>query len=148
MYGPGDNFDPKSSHVIPALVRKCDEARLAGAKTVTVWGTGNASREFLYVTDAAEGIVLAAEKYDGPEPINLGTGREITIRDLAELIRSETGFEGELTWDAAMPDGQPRRCLDTSRAKEWLGFRAGTDFAEGIRATVAWYRDHFQGEAR
>ena len=147
-YGPGDNFDPRSSHVIPALVRKCDDARLAGAETVKVWGTGTASREFLYVDDAAEGIVLAAEKYDGPEPINLGTGSEITIRDLAELIRGETGFEGQLAWDATMPEGQPRRCVDTSRANEWLGFRAKTGIAEGIRATLAWYRGHYPGGAR
>ena len=121
LYGPGDNFDPASSHVIPALIKKCVDAREAGADHIEVWGTGSASREFLYVDDAAEGIVLAAERYDGAEPVNLGVGREITIRDLVELIVRLTGFEGEIRWDATKPDGQPRRALDTSRAASGSG---------------------------
>ena len=139
LYGPGDNFDPSSSHVIPALIKKCIDARKAALDHIEVWGTGAASREFLYVDDAAEGIVLAAERYDGAEPVNLGVGREITIRQLVELIVSLTGFAGEIRWDPSKPDGQPRRALDTSRAREQFGFVAATDFEEGLRRTIGWY---------
>ena len=140
LYGPGDNFDPASSHVIPALIKKCVDARAAGADHVDIWGTGSASREFLYVDDAAEGIVLGAERYDGAEPVNLGVGREITIRQLVELIVRLTGFAGELRWDASKPDGQPRRALDTSRARDRFGFVAKTGFEDGLRHTIDWYR--------
>ncbi len=139
LYGPGDNFDPRSSHVIPALIKKCVDAREAGDPAIEVWGTGAASREFLYVEDAARGIVLAAERYDGAEPINLGVGHEITIRELVELIAKLTGFVGELRWDATKPDGQPRRALDTSRARDRFGFEAGTSFEDGLRTTIEWY---------
>jgi len=139
LYGPGDNFDPRSSHVIPALIEKCVNARDQGDGFIDVWGTGSASREFLYVDDAAEGIVLAAERYDGAEPVNLGVGQEITIRELVTLIARLTGFEGEIRWDASKPDGQPRRALDTSRARERFGFVAGTKFEEGLRRTIEWY---------
>jgi GDP-L-fucose synthase len=139
LYGPGDNFDPDTSHVIPALIRKCIEARKADAPAITVWGDGTPSREFLYVDDAADGIVLATERYDGAEPVNLGAGREITVRDLVELIARLTGFRGRVEFDASMPNGQPRRCLDTSRADEYFGFRARTDFETGLRQTIAWY---------
>jgi GDP-L-fucose synthase len=139
LYGPGDNFDPASSHVIPALIRKCVDAREAGADAIEVWGTGSASREFLYVDDAAEGIVLGADRYDGDEPVNLGVGREITIRDLVGTIARLTRFEGEIRWDATKPDGQPRRALDTSRARESFGFVAQTSFEDGLRATIEWY---------
>jgi len=139
LYGPGDNFDPRSSHVIPALIKKCVDAREAGLPAIEVWGTGAASREFLYVDDAAEAIVLAAERYDGPEPVNLGVGAEITVRELVELIARLTGFRGALRWDASKPDGQPRRALDTSRARELFGFRAGTPFEVGLRRTIEWY---------
>jgi len=139
LYGPGDNFDPASSHVIPALIKKCVDARDAGADHIDVWGTGSASREFLYVDDAAEGIVLGAERYDGEEPVNLGVGREITIRDLVELIARLTGFTGEIRWDPSKPDGQPRRSLDTSRARDRFGFEARTSFEDGLRRTIEWY---------
>jgi GDP-L-fucose synthase len=139
LYGPGDNVDPASSHVIPALIRKCVEAREARADHIEVWGTGAASREFLFVDDAAAGIVLAAERYDGAEPVNLGVGAEITIRDLVTLIARLTRFEGEIRWDAAKPDGQPRRALDTSRARERFGFVAGTSFENGLQRTIEWY---------
>jgi GDP-L-fucose synthase len=139
LYGPGDNFDPASSHVIPALIKKCVDAREAHADHIEVWGTGSASREFLYVDDAAEGIVLGAERYDGADPVNLGVGREITIRELVELIVRLTRFEGEIHWDATKPDGQPRRALDTSRARTAFGFEAATDFEDGIRRTIDWY---------
>jgi len=139
LYGPGDNFDPRSSHVIPALIKKCVDAREAGLPEIEVWGTGAASREFLYVDDAAEAIVLAAERYDGPDPVNLGVGAEITVRELVELIARLTGFRGALRWDASKPDGQPRRALDTSRARELFGFRAGTPFEVGLRRTIEWY---------
>jgi len=139
LYGPGDNFDPASSHVIPALIKKCVDAREAGVAEIEVWGTGAASREFLYVDDAAAGIVLAAERYDGSEPINLGVGREITIRELVELIARLTHFDGELRWDSSKPDGQPRRALDTSRARERFGFEATTSFEDGLRRTIEWY---------
>jgi GDP-L-fucose synthase len=140
LYGPGDNFNPDSSHVIPALIKKFLEAHESGETTVPVWGSGNATREFLYVTDAAEGIVIASEKYDGREPVNLGSGKEISIRDLAHLIAAEIGFQGEIFWDTTKPDGQPRRALDTSRAAELFGFRARTDFGEGLKRTIEWYR--------
>lgn len=140
LYGPRDNFDPATSHVIPALVRKCVEAVERDARTITVWGTGAATREFLYVEDAAEAIVLAAERYDDADPMNLGAGFEISIKELAELIARLTGFRGDLVWDTSRPDGQPRRMLDTSRAAERLGFVAKTPFEEGLRRTIAWYR--------
>jgi GDP-L-fucose synthase len=140
LYGPGDNFDPLSSHVIPALIKKCVDAIDERADHIDVWGSGSASREFLFVEDAAEGIVLAAERYDGPEPVNLGTGREITIRDLVTTIAEITGFRGEIRWDPSKPDGQPRRMLDTSRAHERFGFVAKTSFEDGLRATVEWYQ--------
>jgi GDP-L-fucose synthase len=139
LYGPGDNFDPASSHVIPALIRKCIEARDRGDAYIEAWGTGAASREFLYVEDAARGIVLASERYDGADPVNLGVGSEITIRDLTELIVRLTGFKGEIRWDASKPNGQPRRALDTSRARERFGFDAATSFEDGLRRTIEWY---------
>ncbi len=139
LYGPHDNFDLQSSHVIPALIRKAIEARDAGRPFLEVWGTGAASREFLFVRDAAEAIVLATERYDDPEPVNIGSGQEITIRDLAHLICDVCGYKGELRWDHSRPDGQPRRCLDTTRAKQAFGFTATTAFREGLRETVAWY---------
>jgi GDP-L-fucose synthase len=144
LYGPRDNFERQSSHVIPALIRKCLEARQAGADHVTVWGTGTASREFLYVADAAEGIVLAAERYDKPGPVNLGAGFEITIKDLTEIIARLTGFEGRIEWDRTKPDGQPRRCLDTSRAEREFGFKAKTPFEEGLRETIRWYEEQLK----
>ena len=140
LYGPGDNFDPGSSHVIPALIKKCVDAVAAGQPTIDVWGTGSASREFLYAADAARAIVLAAERYDGAEPVNIGAHREITIRELVTTIAELTGFTGELRWDATKPDGQPRRCLDTTRAEALFGFRATTDFREGLQDTIEWYR--------
>jgi GDP-L-fucose synthase len=140
LYGPHDNFDPSSSHVIPALVRKCLEAIEAGADEVVCWGTGNATREFLYVEDCAEAIVLAAEQYDRPEPVNLGAGFEISIRDLAELIAELTGFGGRLVFDPTKPDGQPRRSLDVTRARDSFGFVATTDFRTGLARTIEWYR--------
>jgi GDP-L-fucose synthase len=139
LYGPGDNFNPESSHVIPALIKKCIDARERGDAFIEAWGTGAASREFLYVDDAARGIVLAAERYDGRDPVNLGVGSEITIRDLTELIAHLTGFGGEIRWDHSKPDGQPRRALDTSRAREAFGFTAATSFQDGLRATIEWY---------
>ena len=140
LYGPGDNFDPETSHVIPALIRKCLEAMEGGQEEVVVWGTGRASREFLYVEDAAEAIVLASERYDDPEPVNLGSGREISVQGLVELIADLTGFKGRLVWDTTKPDGQPRRRLDTTRAEQAFGFRARTDFREGLRRTIDWYK--------
>ncbi len=139
LYGPGDNFDPKSSHVIPALIKKCVDAKNEGKDHITVWGTGKASREFIYVEDAAEGILLATEFYNESEPVNLGAGFEITIKDLVNLIVELTGFQGEIKWDTSKPDGQPRRMLDTSRAKEKFGFQAKTDFKEGLKKTIGWY---------
>lgn len=139
LYGPGDNFDPASSHVIPAIVKKVVEARDAGRDFIDVWGTGSASREFLYVTDAAEGIAAAAASYDSPDPVNLGSGMEITIKSLTELICELCGFRGELRWDSTKPDGQPRRCLDTSRAAERFGWRATTPFREGLKRTIEWF---------
>ncbi len=140
LYGPHDNFDPATSHVIPALIRKCLEAVEEGAPEVVCWGTGNATREFLYVEDCAEAIVLATERYDSPEPVNVGAGFEISIRDLAELIAELTGFRGRLVFDRSKPDGQPRRSLDVSRARNAFGFHATTDFHEGLRRTIDWYR--------
>jgi GDP-L-fucose synthase len=140
LYGPGDNFDPRSSHVIPALIKKCVDAIDAGADEIEVWGTGRASREFLYVDDAAEGILLAAEKYDDPEPVNLGAGFEITIGDLVRKIADLTGFRGRIRFDPSKPDGQPRRMLDTTRARERFGFVARTSFDEGLGRTIEWYR--------
>lgn len=140
LYGPRDNFDPQSSHVIPALIRKMVEAVETGADSVELWGTGEASREFLYVDDCARAVLLAAEYYDGAEPVNLGTGMEIKIRDLAELIADLVGFRGELRYDRTQPDGQPRRCLDTQKALQCFGFRAHTPFREGLRETIRWYR--------
>jgi GDP-L-fucose synthase len=140
LYGPGDNFDLESSHVIPALIRKCEEARNSGADHVSCWGTGSASREFLYVEDCADAIVAATERYDGAEPVNVGAASEITIRDLTELIARLTGFEGELRWDPSKPDGQPRRSLDTSRARELFGFQAATSLEDGLERTIDWFR--------
>jgi GDP-L-fucose synthase len=145
LYGPGDNFNPASSHVIPALIKKCVDAREADDHHIEVWGTGSASREFLYVDDAAEGIVLATQRYDDPDPVNLGVGREITIRDLVDLIARLTRFEGEVRWDASKPDGQPRRALDTSRARDRFGFEAKTSFEDGLRATIEWYERSREG---
>jgi len=147
LYGPGDNFDLASSHVIPALIRKCEEARLSGAGHVDCWGTGAPSREFLYVDDCAEAIVAATERFDGAEPVNVGASSEITIRELTELIARVVGFEGRLAWDPSKPDGQPRRSLDTSRARELFGFSATTDLEDGLRRTIDWYRDHGPGRA-
>jgi GDP-L-fucose synthase len=139
LYGPGDNFDLESSHVIPAFVRKFSEAVEKGEKQVTVWGTGQASREFLYVEDAAEGIIAATEKYNKSAPVNLGSGKEITIKQLVELVAKITGFEGEIIWDASKPDGQPRRCLDVTRAKNEFGFEAKTSLQKGLHKTIQWY---------
>jgi GDP-L-fucose synthase len=142
LYGPRDNFDLATGHVIAALIRKCVEARDAGASSITVWGTGTATREFFYVEDCAEAVVLAAEKYDSPEPVNLGTGREIVIADLVALIARTTGFEGDIVYDASRPDGQPRRALDVSRAVERFGFVARTRLEDGLRRTVNWFLEH------
>jgi GDP-L-fucose synthase len=144
LYGPGDNFDPRSSHVIPALIKKCVDAREARADHIEVWGTGTASREFLYVEDAAEGIVLAAELYNDADPVNLGVGREITIRELVTLIAELTRFTGEIRWDVSKPDGQPRRALDISRARERFGFVARMPWEEGLRATIDWYETAYR----
>lgn len=140
LYGPGDNFDPSSSHVIPALIRKCVEAVEQKRDEIVAWGTGKATREFLYVEDCAEAIVLAAERYDKPEPVNIGAGFEISIKDLTYLIAELVGFKGKIVWDASKPDGQPRRCLDTTRAKKEFGFQASTDFKDGLSATISWYQ--------
>jgi len=139
LYGPGDNFDPVSSHVIPALIKKCVDAVESGAEYIECWGTGRVSREFIYAADAAEGILLATEHYNGAEPVNIGAGFEITIKSLTEKIVSLTGFTGEIRWDSSKPDGQPRRCLDTSKAKAYFGFEAKTSFDEGLKAMVDWY---------
>lgn len=140
LYGPGDSFDLESSHVIPALIRKCLEAEQRGNEIITAWGDGSPTREFLYVEDAAEGILLASERYDDSDPVNLGSGHEISIKELLTIIARHTGFSGQITWDTSKPNGQPRRALDTERAFERFGFRATTDFEEGLRRTVAWYR--------
>ncbi|MBI5711624.1 MAG: GDP-L-fucose synthase [Candidatus Eisenbacteria bacterium] len=147
LYGPGDNFDPETSHVIPALIRKCVEAADRDAPEVEVWGSGKATREFLYVEDAAEAIVLALGKLEGSDPVNLGAGREISIRELAGKIAGLCGFRGRLAWDPTKPDGQPRRCLDTSRAQKLLGWSARTPFDEGLARTIAWYRARRAAEA-
>jgi GDP-L-fucose synthase len=148
LYGPRDNFDPRSSHVIPALIRKCEEARLAGEPSITCWGTGSASREFLYVDDCARAIVTATERYDKAEPVNVGVGKEISIRELVELIAEATDFGGEIRWDTSKPDGQPRRVLDTSRAAREFGFHASTSFADGLRKAVDWFREHLEAGER
>lgn len=140
LYGPGDNFDLESSHVIPALIRKCIEAQERGDRVLPVWGTGRPTREFLYVEDAAEALVRAAEVLETPEPVNVGSGQEISIAELARLIAEKTGFRGEIRFDPTMPDGQPRRCLDVTRAKAWLGFEARTPLEVGLDKTIAWYR--------
>jgi len=140
LYGPNDNFDLNSSHVIPALIRKCVEAQERGDSKIVCWGTGGASREFLYCDDAADGIIRAAEVMEEPDPINLGAGFEIKIKDLVELIVKLTGFKGAIEWDATKPDGQPRRCLSTEKAAKLLGWRAQMGFEEGLRRTIDWYR--------
>ena len=147
LYGPCDNFDLQSSHVIPALVRKVCEAMESGSEFIEVWGTGSASREFLYVTDAADGIVRATAQYEKPDPVNLGSGCEITVRELAELICEVCGFQGEIRWNPEKPDGQPRRCLDTTRAHMEFGFEASTSLRNGLIRTVEWYRQHRSGIA-
>ena len=139
LYGPGDKFDLETSHVIPALIRKCIDAKEAGDNEIVVWGDGSPTREFLYVADAAEGIVLAAERYDGGEPVNLGSGFEISIKELVEIIKELTGFRGRVRWDTSKPNGQPRRRVDTSKAERLFGFRAHTDFTEGLQRTISWY---------
>ncbi|RCW50896.1 GDP-L-fucose synthase family protein [Paenibacillus prosopidis] len=139
LYGPWDNFDLETSHVIPAIIRKCLEAKEQGSPNITLWGSGNVTREFIYAEDAAEAIVKATEQYDSSEPVNIGSGQEYTIRDLAEMIKKLTGYEGEIVWDQSKPDGQPRRKLDTSRAKERFGFEASTDLETGIKRTIEWY---------
>lgn len=141
LYGPGDNFDPTASHVIPALIKKVFDAKESNGKHIIVWGTGKASREFLYVKDAADGIFSAAEKYNKSEPVNLGAGIEITVKDLAELICELSGYDGKIQWDTSKPDGQPRRCLDTSRAMSEFGFKAKTGFKEGLQKTIEWYKE-------
>jgi GDP-L-fucose synthase len=140
LYGPGDSFDPAKSHVIPALIKKCVDAVATRASHIDVWGTGAASREFLFVEDCARAVVLATGRYDKPDPVNIGAGQEIKIRDLVVLIAQLTGFKGEIAWDASKPDGQPRRCLDVSRAELEFGFRASTDFETGLKRTIEWYR--------
>lgn len=142
LYGPGDNFNPDSSHVIPALIKKCVDAIDAGDDHIVCWGTGKASREFIYVGDAAEGILLATERYNGPQPVNIGAGFEITIKDLVDKIVKLTGFKGEIRWDSSKPDGQPRRRLDVSRAKKFFGFEAQMTFDEGLKRTVDWFRQN------
>jgi GDP-L-fucose synthase len=139
LYGPRDNFDPEQSHVIPALIKKMFDAKLEEKREVIVWGTGKATREFLYVEDAAEGIILATERYNKPDPVNLGSGFEISIKALVELVAEMAGFKGEIRWDTSKPDGQPRRCLDVSRAKKEFGFEAKVDFRKGLKKTIEWY---------
>lgn len=139
LYGPGDNFNPDSSHVIPALMKKCFDAIEEGKDEIVVWGTGKATREFLYVEDCANAIVLAAEKYNKPDPVNIGAGFEISIKDLVDLIVKLSGFKGKVTWDSTKPDGQPRRCLDTTRAEKEFGFKAEIKLEEGLRKTIEWY---------
>ena len=141
LYGPGDNFNPESSHVIPAIIKKCFEAMDSGQKEIVLWGSGKPTREFLYVEDCAEAICLAAEKYDKSEPVNIGTGLEVSIKSLAKLIANLTGFKGKIIWDKAKPDGQPRRRLDTSRAQREFGFKAKTGFEEGLKRTIDWYKE-------
>jgi GDP-L-fucose synthase len=143
LYGPRDNFDLETSHVIPAVIRKCVEAIREGRKEIVVWGTGKPTREFLYVEDAAEGIILATERYNKPDPVNLGAGFEISIKDLVELIAKLTGFKGEIVWDTSKPDGQPRRCLDTTKAEREFGFKAKTSLEDGLKRTIEWYRENY-----
>jgi GDP-L-fucose synthase len=145
LYGPRDSFDPERSHVIPALIKKCVDAVHSGADHIDVWGTGTASREFLYVEDCARAIVLATQHYEKPDPVNLGAGREISIRESVELIAQLSGFHGEIRWDVSMPDGQPRRCLDVSRAQSEFGFRAQIDFRDGLGKTIEWYKSRIAG---
>lgn len=140
LYGPRDNFDPRTSHVVPAMIRKCVDAAGRGDRQVTCWGDGTATREFLYVADCAEAVVLATERYSAGDPVNLGSGREVSMRELIASIAGLVGFKGEIVWDAAMPNGQPRRCLDVSRAERCFGFRATTDFHEGLARTIEWYQ--------
>lgn len=147
LYGPGDNFNPQSSHVIPALIKKCIDAQEAGDDQIVAWGDGSPTREFLYVEDAARGIVMAAERYNDPDPVNLGSSNEISIKDLTELIAELTGFKGKIVWDTSKPNGQPRRKLDVSRAKERFGFESQTDFREGLKRTIDWYRAHRSPDA-
>jgi len=139
LYGPGDNFDPEQSHVVPALIRKCLEAKESGSAEIVCWGDGTPTREFLYVEDCAEAIVLATEKYEGGEPVNIGAGREISIKELVEQIAAITGFQGHIIWDTSKPNGQPRRCLDVSRAQKLFGFIAATGFRDGLQKTIDWY---------
>jgi GDP-L-fucose synthase len=141
LYGPADNFDPETSHAIPAIVKKCVDAVKSGAREIVLWGTGAPTREFLHVDDAAEGILLGTERYNQPDPVNLGSGMEISIRDLAELVSRLSGFEGRIVWDSSKPDGQPRRCLDVRKAETLFGFRARVPFEEGLRETIAWYKN-------
>jgi GDP-L-fucose synthase len=141
LYGPGDNFDPGTSHAIPAIIRKCVEAIQKNEDEVVLWGTGSPTREFIHVEDAADGILLAAERYNGPDPVNIGSGMEISIRDLADLIAKLTGFRGKFVWDSVKPDGQPRRSLDVTKAERLFGFRARINFEEGIRQTISWYQE-------
>src|SRR5215467_5672635 len=148
LYGPRDNFDLETSHVIPALIRKCIEAKENGSREIVLWGDGSPTREFLYVEDAAEGLLLAAEHYNGDQPVNLGSGEEINIRELAQMIAAEVGFTGETVWDTTKPNGQPRRCLDVSRAKEWFGYEAKHSLREGLRKTISWYLQEGSGSNR
>jgi GDP-L-fucose synthase len=148
LYGPGDNFNPASSHVIPAIIRKCLEAQENGENEIVVWGDGSPTREFLYVEDAAEGVLLAAEKYNGADPVNLGSGNEISIKNLVEMISRLTGYEGKLVWDTSKPNGQPRRGLDTSRAEMYFGFHASASFEQGLIRTIEWYREHRKKDDR
>jgi GDP-L-fucose synthase len=143
LYGPGDNFDPESSHAIPAIIKKCVDAVTRGAREVVLWGTGNPTREFLHVRDAADAIVLASERYNQSDPVNIGNGIEISIRDLASMIAELTGFRGQIVWDAGKPDGQPRRSVDTSKAEKLFGFRAQVRFEDGLKETIDWYRNAF-----
>lgn len=142
LYGPGDDFDPRSSHVVPALIRRCLEAVEAGAPSITAWGTGTATRELLYVEDCAQAVVAMAEQWESPEPVNIGNGEEFTIERLVHTIAEHCGFEGQILWDTTKPDGQPRKCLDTSRAQQGLGWRAQVDLHEGLRRTISWYRQN------
>jgi GDP-L-fucose synthase len=144
LYGPADNFDPETSHAIPAIIRKCVDAVREGRNEIVLWGSGSATREFLYVDDATEAILLASERYDGSDPVNIGSGMEISIRDLAALISRMTGFQGKIVWDATKPDGQPRRSLDVTKAEQFFGFRARIPFEEGLRRTIDWYRSHIE----
>jgi GDP-L-fucose synthase len=146
LYGPGDSHDLESSHVIPALIRKCGEAMRRGDREIVCWGDGSPTREFLYVDDCAEAIALATDRYDEGEPVNIGTGLEISIKELVDRISTLMGFQGQIVWDTTKPNGQPRRCLDTSRAEEWFGFRATTSLDEGLRKTIEWYRDRMTRE--